>query len=60
MKHNLGGNLGGNKGKSPGILEIPGLSLAEKERFELRDSRATWYYSTIVCANTSSVFGGLS
>ena len=35
MKHNLGGNLGGNKGKSPGTLEIPGLSLAEKERFEL-------------------------
>ena len=35
MKHNLGVNLGGNKGKSPGILEIPGLSLAEKERFEL-------------------------
>ncbi len=35
MKHNLGGNLGGNKEESPGTLEIPGLSSAEKERFEL-------------------------
>ena len=28
-------NLGGKKEESPGTLEIPGLSLAEKERFEL-------------------------
>ena len=35
MKCNLDGNLGGNKEESPGTLEIPGLSLAEKERFEL-------------------------
>ena len=26
VKHNLGGNLGGNKQESPGTLEIPGLS----------------------------------
>ena len=26
-----------NKEESPGTLEIPGLSLAEKERFELED-----------------------
>ena len=42
MKYNLGGNLGGNKEESPGTLEIPGLSLAEKERFELRDFPEIW------------------
>ena len=28
-----------NKEESPGTLEIPGLSLAEKERFEFGDFR---------------------
>jgi len=34
--------------------------LAEKERFELQDSLEIWYYSTIICTNTSRFFSGLS
>ena len=45
-----------NKEESPGTLEIPGLSLAEKERFELRENNENWYYFIKLCADQSKNF----
>ncbi len=50
-------NGGTDKGKSPGILEIPGLFLAEKERFEL-SNRFTGY--TISSRAPSTKLGDFS
>ena len=46
MKHNLGGNLGGNKEQSSGTLEIHELSSAEKESFEFWDFHETVHNET--------------
>ena len=53
MKH----NLGGNKEESPGTLEIPGLSLAEKERFELEDFREIGHNETQTDAIEHNILG---
>jgi hypothetical protein len=46
-------NGGTDKGKSPGILEIPGLFLAEKERFELQGKCVIWILYIKIHANMS-------